>query len=100
MVGQKLLDRNLANSKNWAIVTAQKNENNKEVYGTGWTYLKKGTNIKDMFVIDFPVVFKDNDIIILEENTSNYLDVNSTVYTTDGLVLNLDPRISFISYGR
>lgn len=43
-LGTTLYDKNLENSNKWNIISINEK---KQIYGTGWNYIKKGDNIPD-----------------------------------------------------
>ena len=88
-IGKKLLDRNQDNSKIWDIVVL-KSEN--KVYGTGWNYIEKGTNIEGYGKIteNWLINNETGEIIKLEDGSFEEFNYEQTVAVTDNLLYNLD----------
>ncbi len=88
-IGEELVDRLVKNGTNWNIIIAEG-----KTYGTGWNFVKKGTDIPEYgnLANSWLINYETGDIIELNENFRNikYCD---TIYVTDSLIFNLDNMI-------
>ena len=87
-IGEELKDRTLANGNNWKIISV-----NKKIYGTGWRYIEKGTNIKDYGTIENSWLINEetNEVIQLPEEGVTKLAYGDNLGVKDGIILNVDP---------
>jgi len=91
-IGTKLYDKTLENGSNWKIIV--ENENSK-TYGTGWSFIEKGTNIMDYGESKYAwlVNYETGEKVRLEDESYTELDYSSSMAVTDGLIFNIDPTI-------
>ena len=87
-IGKKLYDKNVENENKWDVVIEKETGT---TYGTGCTFIPKGTFLSDgsraksNWIID-----KNGNIKELADDSFIKLDCSSPVEITDGLVLNMD----------
>ena len=88
-IGTPLYDKNLANGDIWNIIV----DSNQKVYGTGWNFIGKGTNIADYgeATKSWLINYDSGEIVELEEGTYTNLSYASSLAVTEGLVFNVDP---------
>ena len=88
-IGTDLYDKTLENGDIWNIVVINESQ---EDYGTGWTYIEKGTNLMDYGESKYSwlVNYNTGEKIRLEEGTYTQLDYSSSLAVTDSLALNID----------
>ncbi len=95
MPGKRLYDKNTVNDTKWDIVIDYDEESN-EIgrWGSGYYLLKSGNIEIDGKTVtltrDYVIDYKTNELTLLSKNYEDW-NVNSTLGTTTGLVLNLDP---------
>ena len=90
-IGEKLYDKNIENSSKWHIIVIN---DSKQIYGTGWIYLPKGSNISNITTQNSWLINTSNqDLTKLDDNSFTELSYSSTVGVTNGLIFNLDPSI-------
>ena len=91
-IGIDLIDKSLENGNSWNIIVV--NESQKS-YGTGWTYIEKGTNLMDYGEAKYSwlVNYNTGEKIRLEEDDYMEFDYSSSMAITDGLIFNIDPTI-------
>ena len=89
-VGTILYDRTLENGNKWNIII---NNENQIIYGTGWNFICKGTDIKNYGKTQYAwlVNYESGETKQLEENTYTQLTYGSNLAVKEGLVLNIDP---------
>ena len=90
-IGKKLYDKNIENGSKWDIIVIN---DSKKTYGTGWSFIEKGSKIGNVST-DKSWLINDQtqEIIKLEDNSYTELSYASSVGTTKGLIFNLDPSI-------
>ena len=90
-IGKKLYDKNIENGSKWDIIVIN---DSKKTYGTGWSFIEKGSKISNTLT-DKSWLINDQtqEIIKLEDDTYTELSYASSVGTTEGLIFNLDPSI-------
>lgn len=91
-IGIDLYDKTLENGDIWNIVVI--NDSQKD-YGTGWTFIEKGTNLMDYGESKYSwlVNYNTGEKIRLEEEAYTRLDYGSSMAVTEGLIFNIDPTI-------
>ena len=91
-IGTDLYDKTLENGDIWNIVVINDSQ---EDYGTGWTFIEKGTNLMDYGESKYSwlVNYNTGEKIRLEEEKYTRLDYSSSMAVTDGLIFNIDPTI-------
>ena len=90
-LGKKLYDKNIENGSKWDIIVIN---DSKQIYGTGWIYLPKGSNISNITTQNSWLINTSNqDLTKLDDNSFTELSYSSTVGVTNGLIFNLDPSI-------
>ena len=91
-IGIDLIDKSLENGNSWNIIVV--NESQKS-YGTGWTYIEKGTDLMDYGEAKYSwlVNYNTGEKIRLEEDDYMEFDYSSSMAITDGLIFNIDPTI-------
>ena len=91
-IGIDLYDKTLENGDIWNIVVI--NDSQKD-YGTGWTFIEKGTNLMDYGESEYSwlVNYKTGEKIRLEEDSYTRLDYSLSMAVTEGLIFNIDPTI-------
>ena len=89
-IGEALYDKTVENSARWNII--QEKENEKNVYGTGWNYIEKGSNIANYgnAKYNWLVNYDTEEIIKLEDESYNHLNGSSSIAVKDGLVFSYD----------
>ena len=84
-------DKNVENGSKWHIIVIN---DSKKIYGTGWTYIPRGSTISDTKTNETWLINNSSqEIIKLEDGTFTDLSYKTAVGTTDGLILNLDPSV-------
>ena len=88
-IGEELIDRTLANGNNWKIVSVNET---KKIYGTGWKYIDKGTNLENYGETKYKWVINENtgEVVKLPEDITK-LSYGDNLGVKDGIVLNVDP---------
>ena len=88
-IGEELRDRTLSNGDNWKIVSVNET---KEIYGTGWKYVDKGTNLENYGETKYKWVINEEtgDVVRLPYEVTK-LSYGDNLGVKDGLVLNVDP---------
>ena len=91
-IGIDLYDKTLENGDIWNIVVINETQ---EDYGTGWTFIEKGTELMEYGELNYSwlVNYESGEKIRLEEGTYTRLDYSSSMAVTDGLIFNIDPTI-------
>lgn len=90
-IGENLYDKNVENGSKWHIIVIN---DSKKIYGTGWTYIPKGSTISDTKTNKTWLINNSSqEIIKLEDETFTDLSYKTAVGTTDGLIFNLDPSV-------
>ena len=91
-IGTDLYDKTLENGDIWNIVVINDSQ---EDYGTGWTFIEKGTNLMDYGESKYSwlVNYNTGEKIRLEEEAYTRLDYSSSMAVTEGLIFNIDPTI-------
>ena len=88
-IGEELRDRTLSNGDNWKIVSVNET---KEIYGTGWKYVDKGTNLENYGETKYKWVINEEtgDVVRLPDEVTK-LSYGDNLGVKDGIVLNVDP---------
>ena len=88
-IGEELIDRTLVDGNNWKIVSANET---KKIYGTGWKYIDKGTNLENYGETKYKWVINENtgEVVKLPEDITK-LSYGDNLGVKDGIVLNVDP---------
>ena len=90
-IGEQLYDKNVENGSKWHIIVIN---DSKKIYGTGWTYIPKGSTISDTKTNEnWLINDSKQEIIKLEDETFTELSYKTAVGTTDGLIFNLDSSV-------
>ena len=91
-IGEDLYDKTLENGDIWNIVVI--NDSQKD-YGTGWTYIEKGTELMDYGKSNYSwlINYKTGEKVRLEEGEYTRLDYSLSMAVTEGLIFNIDPTI-------
>lgn len=90
-IGENLYDKNVENGSKWHIIVIN---DSKKIYGTGWTYIPKGSTISDTKTNKTWLINNSSqEIIKLEDETFTDLSYKTAVGTTEGLIFNLDPSV-------
>ena len=91
-IGIDLIDKSLENGNSWNIIVV--NESQKS-YGTGWTYIEKGTELMDYGKSNYSwlINYKTGEKVRLEEGEYTRLDYSLSMAVTEGLIFNIDPTI-------
>ena len=90
-LGKKLYDKNIENGSKWNIIVLN---DSKKIYGTGWSFIEKGTKIGNTTTNKAWIINDSTqEIIKLEDNSYTELSYASSVGTTEGLIFNLDPSV-------
>ena len=86
-IGTDLYDKTLENGDIWNIVVINDSQ---EDYGTGWTFIEKGTNLMDYGESKYSwlVNYNTGEKIRLEEEAYTRLDYSSSMAVTDTEVVN------------
>lgn len=87
-IGEELVDKTLENGDKWNIVV---NNDTLEQYGTGYNYIKKGTEILNYGETQYEwlVNYNSGEVIQLDSKYTN-LSYKTGLAVTDNLVLNID----------
>ena len=93
VIGIPLHDKTVNNENEWNIIYS-KNEN--KTYGTGWYYLKEGTEVVDYGELrsDWIINYSTGEIIELEEKEFTNLQYGDNLAITDNLIFDLEPTIT------
>ncbi len=88
-IGTPLYDKNLENGNMWHIII---NNENQDVYGTGWYIISNGTEIPNYgrTQLEWIVNYEQQNIKQLDYNYTE-LSYKDGLAITDGLVFNVDP---------
>ncbi len=90
-IGKKLYDKNIENGSKWDIIVIN---DSKKIYGTGWSFIQKGSKISNVQITNSWLINDSTqEIIKLDDNTYTELSYESAVGTTNGLIFNLDPSV-------
>ena len=86
-LGEALYDKNLYNGEKWNIVFTDD-----KTYGTGWSYVKKGTKIEGYGEItnSFVINNETGEIVELKEGEYDKLDYTDSLAVKGDLPLNID----------
>ena len=89
-LGIALHDKTLENSAIWDIIKTEDT-----IYGTGWNYIEKGTNINNYGITEYNWVidYERGKVVKLEDNKYSRIKNGENMGTTEGLIFNLDPSI-------
>lgn len=90
-IGEQLYDKNLENGSKWHIIVMK---NSDKIYGTGYTFLPKNSNIEDTNLkCNWIIENSTQNTIKLEDDSFTELSYESAIGVKDGLIFNLDPSI-------
>lgn len=90
-IGEQLYDKNVENGSKWHIIVIN---DSKKIYGTGWTYIPRGSKISDTKTNETWLINNSSqEMIKLEDGTFTDLSYKTAVGTTDGLIFNLDHSV-------
>ncbi len=90
-LGTVLYDKTLENGNKWSIVSMN---DDGTVYGTGWTFVEKGTNLPGYGELKSAwLISSEGKMIELEDNSYTKISFGEGIGTTDGLMFNLDSSI-------
>lgn len=90
-IGEQLYDKNVENGSKWHIIVIN---DSKKIYGTGWTYIPRGSKISDTKTNETWLINNSSqEMIKLEDGTFTDLSYKTAVGTIDGLIFNLDPSV-------
>ncbi len=91
-LGKTLYDRNLENSSIWDIVVEQSTN---KIYGTGWNYVEKGTELYGYGEAKYNWLlnYETGEIVQLEENNYLSLSAGDMLAIKDSLIINVDSSI-------
>ena len=89
-IGFPLYDKTLENGNKWNIVVENKTQ---KIYGTGWNYIEKGTEISGYGKTEnsWLINYDNEDIIECKENEYTNLMYGTNLAVKDSLILNVDP---------
>ena len=89
-VGEKLVDKKLANGNSWKIVYV---DETKTTYGTGWYYVGTGANLENYGETKHSWVINNEtgEIIQLPEEGAKKYQYGDNLAVKDSLILNADP---------
>lgn len=92
-IGIKLYDKTVENGSKWNIIVM--NDGSKKTYGTGYTFLEKGSELPGYGKINKAWLISDStsEMIELEDNEYTNLSFGEGLGTTNGLMFNLDSSI-------
>ncbi len=95
--GIPLYDKTLVNASKWKVVTEVEEGVLKNTYGTGWTYIPKGTEVKNLGKTTCGYIgnFEKGEIKKFNEEIHTLMGYDTGLGVTDHLIFNADPR----SYG-
>lgn len=90
-LGEPLYDKETINSTKWHIIQLT---DSKDIYGTGWNYIKKDTNIEGYGKTQYEwlVNYNTGEVIRLEENKYVELSYSADLAVKDGIILNIDAK--------
>ena len=91
-LGIPLYDKTLENGNKWNIIIEKESQ---KVYGTGWNYIIKGTEIENYGKTqhNWIVNYESGDLKEVVENKYTQLKYGKALAVTDGLIFNLDSSI-------
>ncbi len=90
-IGKKLYDKNVENGSKWDIIVIN---DSKQTYGTGWTFIEKGSQINNISTDNAWLINNSSqEMKKLTEGTYTKLSYKDSVGTTNGLIFNLDPAV-------
>ena len=89
-IGDELFDRNIENGSKWRVIS---DNSNGKIYGTGWTYIRQGTEVENYGKIknSWLVNMESGECIQLEEGNYKKLCYGENLAVKDGILLNIDP---------
>ena len=95
--GIPLYDKTLVNASKWKVVTEVEEGVVTHTYGTGWTYIPKGTEVENLGTTTCSYIgnYATGEIKKFDEKIHSLMGFDSSVAVTDHLIFNADPR----SYG-
>lgn len=90
-IGISLYDKNIINNSKWHVIQLL---DSKKIYGTGWNYIKKDTNVEGYGETEFEwlVNYNTGEVIQLEENKYVELSYSVDLAEKDGIILNIDAK--------
>ena len=90
-IGEYLYDKNVENGSKWHIIVMN---DSKQIYGTGWLYVRKDSKIDKVIIKnDWLINESNSEMIKLDDKSFTELSYESAVGVTDGLIFNLDPSV-------
>ena len=91
-LGIPLYDKTLENGNKWNIIVENGSQT---IYGTGWNYIEKGTEIANYGKTKYGwlVNYESGELKEFEEDKYTQLKYGNKLAVTDGLILNLDSSI-------
>ena len=92
VIGEKLKDSSIESGENWKVVMVKDENGNNTMYGTGWNYISKGTEINGN-ILKYPWLLniQTGETIQLEEENVKEVDASGGVAVVgEDLKLNLD----------
>ncbi len=89
LVGEQLLDKKVGNS-NWKVVLKDNN-----VYGTDWSFVKKGTEISGYGVLseNWLINYKTGEVIKLEDEKYSIISATDGLAVKNNIIFNLDSSV-------
>lgn len=91
-LGIPLYDKTLENGNKWNIIVENESQT---IYGTGWNYIEKGTEIANYGKTQYGwlVNYESGELKEFEENKYTQLKYGNKLAVIDGLIFNLDSSI-------
>ena len=88
-IGEELIDRTLANGDNWKIISINET---KQIYGTGWYYIPKGTSLENYGETkrEWLINYSTGEVMELTKDGYTKLAYGENLAVTDGIILNAD----------
>lgn len=88
-IGTQLYDKTLNNGEIWNIIITNEEQN---IYGTGWNFISKGTNIKDYGETKYNWLanYDTGEIVEIKNEDYTQLSYNDTLAVAEELALNID----------
>ena len=89
-IGVSLYDRTLENGNKWNIISIVEPY---KTYGTGWTYIEKGTELENYGKTNYSwcINIETGEMIQLEEDNYVQLAYGMNLAVKEGIILNVDP---------
>ena len=88
-IWEELIDRTLANGDNWKIISINET---KQIYGTGWYYIPKGTSLENYGETkrEWLINYSTGEVMELTKDGYTKLAYGENLAVTDGIILNAD----------